>query len=82
MRTTGVMDWILNAGSNVRVVLEGLGFNLCVVPFLNICVPNFKLESISQRWSEFGQRSSTKNGTEWNRSEGARRYSSRLVGYE
>ena len=22
------------------VMLEGLGFNLCVVPFLNICVPN------------------------------------------
>ena len=22
------------------VMSEGLGFNLCVVPFLNICVPN------------------------------------------
>ena len=22
------------------VMLEGLGFNLCVAPFLNICVPN------------------------------------------
>ena len=21
-------------------MLEGLGFNLCVVPFLNVCVPN------------------------------------------
>ena len=22
------------------VLLEGLGFNLCVAPFLNVCVPN------------------------------------------
>ena len=22
------------------MMLEGLGFNLCVAPFLNICVPN------------------------------------------
>ena len=22
------------------MLLEGLGFNLCVVPFLNVCVPN------------------------------------------
>ena len=26
--------------SPMAVMLEGLGFNLCVVPFLNICVPN------------------------------------------
>ena len=25
---------------------EGLGFNLCVVPFPHVCVPNFKLESL------------------------------------
>ena len=42
--------------------LEGLGFNLCIVPFLNICVPNFKLESLWSElselaggWSEVGQ---------------------------
>ena len=35
---------------------EGLGFNLCVVPFLNICVPNLtkgsKLEIVGggQSW--------------------------------
>ena len=26
--------------SPMAVMLEGLGFNLCVVPFLNVCVPN------------------------------------------
>ena len=26
-----------------------VGFNLCVVPFPNICVPNFKLEDL--HWS-------------------------------
>ena len=31
---------------------EELGFNLCVVPFLNICVPNFKLEGVCQSWSK------------------------------
>ena len=24
----------------MAVMSEGLGFNLCVVPFLNVCVPN------------------------------------------
>ena len=33
-------------------MLEGLSFNLCVAPFLNICVPNFKLEVRGQRWLE------------------------------
>ena len=33
-------------------MLEGLGFNLCVAPFLNACVPNFELESGNQRWLE------------------------------
>ena len=31
---------------------EGLGFNLCVVLFLNVCVPNFELEDGSWRGSE------------------------------
>ena len=26
--------------SPMGVMLEGLGFNLCVVPFLNVCVPD------------------------------------------
>ena len=26
--------------SLMAVMSEGLGFNLCVAPFLNICVPN------------------------------------------
>ena len=26
--------------SLMAVMLKGLGFNLCVAPFLNICVPN------------------------------------------
>ena len=62
------MDWIYNAGSDIRfanldsgVVLEGLGFNLCVASFLNICVPNFELYSMGWRWSEFGQRDSTRS---------------------
>ena len=29
-----------------------IGFNLCVVPFPNIYVPNFKLEDLCQRFSE------------------------------
>ena len=33
-----------DANSDSRCVLEGLGFNLCVAPFLNVCVPNFELE--------------------------------------
>ena len=37
------------------VMLEGLGFNLCVAPFLNICVPNLPWgvkDGECQRWSE------------------------------
>ena len=33
------------------VMLEGLGFNLCVAPFLNICVPNLP-QGQGQRMSE------------------------------
>ena len=46
-------------------IVEGLGFNLCVVPFLNICVLNLtkgRGQSIGQRWSEFGQRCHTRVG--------------------
>ena len=28
------------------------GFKLCVVPFPNVCVPNFKLEELCQSHSE------------------------------
>ena len=31
---------------------KGLGFNLCIVRFPNICVPDFKLESLWLEWSE------------------------------
>ena len=62
------MDWIYNASSDIgaansnsRVVTEGLGFNLCVAPLLNVCVPNFKLESVGWRWLEFGWRGSTRS---------------------
>ena len=59
---------------------EGLGFNLCVAPFLTICVPNPELESTSQSWLEFGQRGA--QGLElreigWRLLEG-----SGLIGYE
>ena len=41
--------------SNSGCVLEGLDLNLCVVPFLNICVPNWmrgqKLEMVRGGWS-------------------------------
>ena len=30
-----------------------IGFNLCVVPFPNVCVPNFKLEDLHQRCLEW-----------------------------
>ena len=32
-----------------------VGFNLCVAPFPNICVPNFKLEDSCQRCSEWSE---------------------------
>ena len=41
--------------SLMAVMSEGLGFNLCVVPFLNICVPNLPKgvkDGECQRWSE------------------------------
>ena len=47
------------------VMSEGLGFNLCVVPFLNLCVPNLPQgveDGECQRWLEFGQRCHTRVG--------------------
>ena len=49
--------------SPMAVMSEGLGFNLCVVPFLNICVLNLPQGVRSrecQRWSELGQRCHTR----------------------
>ena len=37
--------------SPMAVMLEGLGFNLCVAPFLNICISNL-LQGQGQRMSE------------------------------
>ena len=49
--------------SPMVVMLEGLGFNLCVVPFLDICVLNLSWRVGSgrcQRWSELGWRCHTR----------------------
>ena len=51
--------------SPMVVMLEGLGFNLCVVPFQNVCVLNLPQGVRSgecQRWSELGQRCCTRVG--------------------
>ena len=51
--------------SPMAVMLEGLGFNLCVAPFLNVCVPNLPQRVKSrecQRWSELGWRCHTRVG--------------------
>ena len=51
--------------SPMVVMLEGLGFNLCVAPFLNVCVLNLPqgVESREcQRWSELGRRCHTRVG--------------------
>ena len=51
--------------SLMAVMLEGLGFNLCVAPFLNVCVLNLPQRIRSgehQRWSELGQRHRTRVG--------------------
>ena len=47
------------------VMLEGLGFNLCVAPFLNICVLNLSWRvggGRCWRWLELGQRCHTRVG--------------------
>ena len=42
----------------MAVMSEGLGFNLCVVPFLNICVLNLsqrvRAEDVRSGWSWVG----------------------------
>ena len=51
--------------SPMVVMLEGLGFNLCVAPFLNVCVPNLPQgveDGECWRWSELGQRCCTRVG--------------------
>ena len=44
--------------SLMAVMLEGLGFNLCVAPFLNICVLNLsgrvRMEDVGGGWSWVG----------------------------
>ena len=49
--------------SLLAVMLEGLGFNLCVAPFLNICVLNLSWRvggGRCWRWLELGQRCHTR----------------------
>ena len=51
--------------SPMAVMSEGLGFNLCVVPFLNVCVLNLSRRVESQRcqrWLELGRRCRTRVG--------------------
>ena len=48
----GTSSDVRDANFDSGVVSEGPGFNLCVAPFLNVCVPNFRLESISWSCSE------------------------------
>ena len=51
--------------SPIAVMLEGLGFNLCVAPFLNVCVLNLPQRVGSRecwRWLELGQRHRTRVG--------------------
>ena len=44
--------------SPMVVMLEGLGFNLCVAPFLNVCVLNLsrrvRVEGVGGGWSWVG----------------------------
>ena len=44
--------------SLMAVMLEGLGFNLCVAPFLNVCVLNLSqrvgAEVVGRGWSWVG----------------------------
>ena len=51
--------------SLMAVMSEGLGFNLCVVPFLNVCVLNLPQRVGSrecQGWLELGWRCCTRVG--------------------
>ena len=55
-----VSDWTSCSESNIGVAKSedrvsgqrDFGFNLCVVPFPNICVPSFKLENLLLELSE------------------------------
>ena len=49
--------------SPMAVFLEGLGFNLCIAPFLNVCVPNLP-QGQGWRLSELGQRCCTRDRRE------------------
>ena len=45
--------------SPMAVMSEGLGFNLCVAPSLNVCVPNLPQgveDGECWRWLELGRR--------------------------
>ena len=51
--------------SPMMVMSEGFGFNLCVAPFLNVCVLNLPQGVGSGecwRWSELGRRRHTRVG--------------------
>ena len=51
--------------SPMAVMSEGLGFNLCVGPFLNVCVLNLSWRvggGRCRRWLELGQRCHTRVG--------------------
>ena len=51
--------------SLMAVMSEGLGFNLCVVPFINVCVLNLPQRvrgGECWRWSGLGQRCHTRVG--------------------
>ena len=51
--------------SPMVVMLEGLGFNLCVVPSINVCVLNLSQRVGSggcQRWLELAWRCHTRVG--------------------
>ena len=52
--------------SLMAVMSEGFGFNLCVVPFLDVCVLNLLQrvrDGVCWRWLELGQRHHTR--VEW-----------------
>ena len=59
--------------SPMVVMSEGLSFNLCVVPFLNVCVLNL-LRRVGdrgcQRWLELGRRCCTR--VKWGETESDR----------
>ena len=49
--------------SPMAVMLEGPGFNLCVMPFLNVCIPDLPQgvkDGECRRWLELGQRCCTR----------------------